>query len=130
MSPGSIAISHFIPDVCNYCPLSFFFFKKNIFREPAFLYCFYVFKSMTDAPILFPVPFVLGEAGGISCFFLCFLEVGAYLLIFRLPTPCFFESIYYYTFPSHGCFSCLTSFNILCFFSLSIMYFFLFKKLS
>ena len=77
MSAGSMAISHFIPDVGNYCPLSFFYLffpllllleacnlKKYIFREPAFLYCFSVIKSMTYAPILFPVPFVLAWGGG------------------------------------------------------------------
>ena len=55
--------------------LSFFFFpsvtlarslqlkKKYFFKEPAFLHCFSIFKSMTYAPLLFPVPFVLGEVG-------------------------------------------------------------------
>lgn len=62
--------------------------------------------------------------GGVYRFSFCFLEVGAYLLIFRLPLLVVLKAFTTMHFPPIAAFSCLTSFNILYLFSLSIMYFF------
>lgn len=112
MSAGSIAISHFIPDVGNYCPLSFFFLFPSVtlarslqlkiyifFKEPAFPFVFLFSNPWLMLPSYFLFHLCLGRWGGVYRFsFSVFLKWSLFI-DFRLPTSCCFESIYYYAFP-------------------------------